>query len=341
MRWMEFQLKTSSEAAEAVAERLAQMGAAGLATEDPEELQEILQEDDDTLFVEPDFLRELPTYTRIRAYFPYDEEGVAWNVLEPGEFSDHATDTVYANGRFPKGRVSLESFLEILRKELAYIGQFLPIGPAEILASEVDESAWRDKWKEYFHPIHLSDRLFVSPSWETFRGPSQAKVIYLDPGSAFGSGSHESTQLAAAQLDHYMKVGSTVLDLGTGSGILAIAAALLGARQVRAIDISENAIEVCRENVEKNQLSSKITCEVGELAEDQGQYDFIAANLIAEILIELAPEFAKHLKPLGLVACSGIINTKKDQVLRAFTKAGYTLFNEEKLNDWYVLVFSY
>ncbi len=340
MRWMEFTIKTSSEASEVIAERLSQMGAAGIATEDPDELESLLQTDDDTLFVEPDFLKELPDYTVIRAYFAFDETGVFWEALAPGEFSDHKTDAVYANGRFPTSRARVEDMVVVLQKELSYIASFLPVGPAEISAQEVEESAWRDKWKEFFHPIHLSDRLFVSPSWETFRGPAQAKVIYLDPGSAFGSGSHESTQLCAAQIDRYMKAGSSVLDLGTGSGILAIGAALLGARQVKAMDISANAVEVCRENVEKNQLSDKITCEVGELSEDDARYDFIAANLIAEILIDLAPEFHKHLTPLGLIACSGIINTKKDQVLKAFQRAGYELFHEEELNDWYSLVFS-
>lgn len=342
MQWMEFTIKTSSEAAEAVAERLAQMGAAGIATEDPQEMRGLLESDDDTAHIDPSFAQDLPDYTRIRAYFASFPDGIACELPDaPGTFSDIDTEAIYDKGRFPKERVAPEKFLERLRAELDFIGQFLPVAPAEITSEEVDELSWRDKWKQYYRPIHLSKRLFVAPSWEEFKAPSWAKVIRLDPGSAFGTGSHETTQLCATYIDRWMMPKSSVLDLGTGSGILAIGAALLGARSVKAVDISEHCVEVCRENVEKNGVADIVRCETGELKDDTGRYDLITANLIAEILIELAPEFSAHMNDLGLLICSGIIAGKKDLVLKAFKKEGFKLFSLEERNDWYVMAFSH
>lgn len=341
MQWIEFCIKTSSEAAEAVAERLAQMAAAGIATEDPSEMRELLKSDDDTAHIDPSFASELPEYTKIRAYFALFPEGLACHMPEaPGVFSDIDTEALYDKGRYPRERVPLEEAVGRLRDELNFIGQYLPIEPAEISYEEVDELSWRDKWKQYYRPLHLSKRLFVSPSWEDFKAPAWAKVISLDPGSAFGTGSHETTKLCAEYMDHWLSPESSVLDLGTGSGILAIGAAKLGARQVRAMDISEHCVEVCRENVEKNDVADIVECVTGELKDDHKQYDLITANLIAEVLIDLAPEFPKHLSPLGLLICSGIVTSKKDEVLRAFRKEGFKLFAQEERNDWHVLVFS-
>ncbi len=341
MQWIEFTIKTSSAAAEVVAERLAQLGAAGIATEDPQELEKILVSDDDTLFVEPDFVDSLPSYTKIRSYFKNFPEGIAWVEQDgPGVFSNIDTESVYAGGRFPKGRSPLEDFLARLESELQYISGFLPIGPAEISHEVVDELAWRDKWKENFHPQHISKRLFVSPSWIDFKGPAGAKVISMDPGSAFGSGSHETTQLCAEYMDTFINPSSKVLDLGTGSGILAIGAALLGARKVKALDVSSTAIETCTRNVANNNVQARVACEMGELHQDTEKYNLITANLIAEVLIDLAPEFKAHLADLGILICSGIVNSKKDAVLKAFRREGYHVFAEEERNEWNVIVFS-
>lgn len=342
MQWMEFCLKTSSEAAEVVAERLAQMGAAGIATEDPQEMRGLLAGDDDTAHIDPSFAQELPDYTRIRVYFAMFPEGLACELPPaPGVFSDIDTEAIYAKGRFPQMRVPLAEMLERLKEELAYIGQFLDVAPAEISCSEVDELSWRDKWKQFYRPMHISRRLFVAPSWEDFRPPARSRLIRLDPGSAFGTGSHETTQLCATFMDNYMSPQSSVLDLGTGSGILAIGAAKLGARQVKAMDISEHCVEVCRENVAQNEVADKVTCVTGELKDDTCRYDLITANLIAEILIELAPEFPRHMTELGLLICSGIVDSKKDAVLRAFRRENFKLFASEERNDWWVLAFSH
>ncbi len=342
MKWIEFLLKTSSEAAEAVTERLAQMGAAGIAAQDPAEMKSLLESDDDTAHVDPGFADELPDYTTIRAYFALFPEGIACNAVgAPGSFSDVDTEAVYAGGHYPEERVPLDAMQKRIEAELEHIAEFLPAGPAEVSHKEVDELSWRDKWKEFYRPMHISKRLFVVPTWEKFRAPKGSRIIRLDPGSAFGTGSHETTQLCARYIDNYMSPESNVLDLGTGSGILAIAAALLGARQVKAMDISGHCTEVCRENVKTNGLDDKITCVQGELKDDDRRYDLITANLISEVLIELAPEFPKHMTDLGLLICSGIIKSKKDEVLKAFRREGFKLFASEEQNDWYVMAFSH
>lgn len=342
MKWLEFRITTSSEAAEVVAERLAQMGAAGIATQDPQEMRLLLESDDDTAQVDPTFAEELPEDTFIRAYFASFPEGVACRLPDaPGVFSDIDTEAIYADGHYPPMRVTAEEMVQRLKDELAYIGRYLDAGPAEITFEEVDELSWRDKWKQFYHPMHLSKRLFVAPSWEEFRAPSRSKLIRLDPGSAFGTGSHETTQLCAEKMDSLMSPRSHVLDLGTGSGILAIGAAKLGARHVTAMDISEHCVEVCRENVRQNQVEEQVDCVAGELKDDHKKYDLIMANLIAEVLIDLAPEFPKHMNDLALLICSGIVGEKKDQVLRSFRRQGFKLFDSEERNDWWVLVFSH
>lgn len=341
MRWIEFSFKTSSEAGEVLAERLAQLGAAGIATEDPNEYKTIIAEDDDTVFVEPDFLERLGTVTGIRAYFACFPDGLAYHALEgPGIFSNIDTENLYRDGSFPRGRISVERFNKLLEDELAYIGQFLDTSPGEITYREVDPEEWQSKFKDHYRPMRLSKRLFVVPSWLEFKRPVGTQLISLDPGSAFGTGSHETTQMTAEFIDKYMKPGSKVLDLGTGSGILAIAAAKLGARSVRAIDISEQSVEVCRSNVEMNKVDDKVCSARGELKDDRSSYDIIAANLIAEILIDLAPEMPKHLNDLGLVICSGIIDHKLQGVLKAFKKAGMTVFDQNEKNDWHTVVFT-
>lgn len=341
MQWVEFTIKTSSEAAEVIAERLAQLGAAGIATEDPLEFQSLLDSDDDTAHIDPSFGEDLPDYTRIRAYYPMFPDGVAYHKLEGvGAFSNVDTEKLYAEGSYPQDRISLDEFMSVLHDELDFISQFLETAPRTLTYEEVDELSWREKWKENYRPMHFSKHLFVVPTWEEFRNPPGTKTIRLDPGSAFGTGSHETTQLCAEFLDLYLAPSAKVLDLGTGSGILAIAAAKLGARYVRAIDISAHSVEVAKANVLQNGVEDKVVCQVGELRDSEGPYDIIVANLIAEVLIDLAPDFKDYLSDLGLLICSGIINTKLDQVLKAFRKAGYHVFAQEEKNDWYAVIFT-
>lgn len=341
MDWIEFTIKTQSESAEVIAERLAQLGASGIATEDPSEFRRILESDDDTAHVDPSFVEDLLDYTKIRTYFAFIDETVAYNDLGAvGAFSDVDTESLYAEGSFPKDRIGIEGFLKILEAEITNIAQFLDVSPQEVSYELVDELSWRDKWKENYHPMRLSKHLFVVPTWEEFRNPPGTAIIRLDPGSAFGTGSHETTQMCAELLDRYMSPAAKVLDLGTGSGILAIAAAKLGARAVKAIDISAHSVEVARGNILQNDVQDIVTCDVGELKHETTTYDLIVANLIAEVLINIAEDFEARLNDLALLVCSGIIDTKVDLVINKYESLGFHVFAQEEKNDWHAIIFS-
>lgn len=185
--------------------------------------------------------------------------------------------------------------------------------------SWVQEEDWANNWKAYFKPTKVGERLVVVPSWEPYELAEGELPLYLDPGMAFGTGTHATTALCLRQLEGVVKEGARVLDVGTGSGILAIAAARLGAAQVHAIDIDNVAVEVAKENAAKNGVMISIA--QGELAavEDQN-YDLIIANIIASIIIEILPEAVPRLKEGGYFLCSGIIAEKKEQVLKAITE---------------------
>lgn len=183
----------------------------------------------------------------------------------------------------------------------------------------VQDEDWANNWKAYFKPTKVGERLVVIPSWEPYELQEGELPLHLDPGMAFGTGTHPTTALCMRQLEGIVKEGARVLDVGTGSGILAIAAARLGADEVHAIDIDGVAVEVARENAAKNGVT--ISLAQGELAQvEEGGYDVVIANIIASIIIEILPEAVPRLKEGGYFLCSGIIAEKKEQVLKAITE---------------------
>jgi ribosomal protein L11 methyltransferase len=183
----------------------------------------------------------------------------------------------------------------------------------------VQEEDWANAWKAYFKPTKVGERLVIIPSWEPYELAEGELPLHLDPGMAFGTGTHPTTALCLRQLEGLVKEGARVLDVGTGSGILAIAAARLGAAEVHAIDIDGVAVQVARENAAKNGVA--ISVAQGELAAvEGGNYDLVIANIIASIIIEILPEAVPRLKDGGHLLCSGIIAEKKEQVLAAITE---------------------
>ena len=240
------------------------------------------------------------------------------------------------------------------------------IGPPR--TREVAEEDWATAWKEFYHPMRFGRRLVVKPSWRVFQADPNDLVIELDPGMAFGTGLHQTTAMCLALLEDYVRPGATVLDQGTGSGILAIAAARLGARRVIAVDCSEVAVAAARENVARNGLSSTIQVLHGDTphppmgictpptswestlpssrgAGEQGvspllpaAYDLIVANIIANVIIALAAPFAAVLRPGGVLLASGIIREREDDVRAALGAAGLAVERREARDEWITLV---
>jgi len=210
-----------------------------------------------------------------------------------------------------------------------------PVGP--LRCRVVDEEDWAEGWKEHFHPLKIG-RIVIKPTWRSWESSSDEIVVELDPGMAFGTGLHPTTRLMLEALQDYVGLDMRVLDLGTGSGILAIPAAVLGAR-VEALDISEVATEVARSNVEANRQSGNVTVAMGSLDQVEGRrYDLILANIISSVLINLAPALHEVLGQDGKLLASGIVEDRVEEVREAFRQAGLRLVEERRQEGWWLLV---
>lgn len=219
--------------------------------------------------------------------------------------------------------------------------EFLSI-PYEISYESVKEEDWANAWRKYYHPIRTGKHLVIVPAWQEFQSGDGDVIVRMEPGMAFGTGTHETTRLCAALIELHMPKGGDVLDIGTGSGILAIAESKLGARHVYACDIDAAAVEVAKRNCAENGALN-VDCEQADLLEGEGlddkQYDFASANIVSDILIRLAPQAAKYIKIGGEIVMSGIISSRADEVISAMEKGGFAVSDAMTENDWQAFAF--
>ncbi len=205
----------------------------------------------------------------------------------------------------------------------------------------VNEEDWATSWKAYYKPVHISDRLVIVPMWEKYDARPDQVIVRMDPGMAFGTGTHETTRLVAGLLEKYTKPGCRVLDVGTGSGILAICASMLGAGECKAYDIDPVAVRVARENVKDNNCNN-ITCDVSDLLYgvdlSGGKYDLVCANIVADIIIRMAPDIGRYMKDDAILLASGIITERADEVVAAVIKNGLRIKEKHTDNGWCALV---
>lgn len=339
-QWLEAKFTISEEASEALTERLIQFGACGIATQDPFELKRLLSDNSTTIFVDPEFLDDLPDYVTVKAYFACDDRGVR---LIPSLADDDNPFLAVEQYLYQPSHVNYcrpEDLLANLRAMLADLAQFLPIGLGKVEVGTVNEEDWANNWKQYYHPIEISDSLVICPEWEDYNLKPGQKMIKMNPGSAFGTGSHETTSLCLKLLAENMKPTDLILDLGCGSGILAIAAAKLGGKSITAIDIDPLAVKVCQDNIRLNNVAEQVTASAGEISSLAGQkFDLILGNLLAEVLAALAPALYQAVKTNGKLICSGIVAHKADIVSRAFTPDRWELTEERKDNDWIARIY--
>lgn len=257
--------------------------------------------------------------------------GASWDIMDHSVIEAMPKDVI-VKAWFDSGRD-----LGALRETIAALPGLsgMDLGPLTLSAGTVDEQDWAEYWKRFYKPFRLGKRLVVRPTWEAYEAQAGDLVIHLDPGMAFGTGTHESTALCAGLLERHMLPGSRVLDVGTGSGILAIAAARLGAKDVLAIDIDPVAVRTARENIEKNGLSHAVTARTGDLLQGtEGRYDLAVANILADVIIGLSEPILSVLKPGGVFLCSGIIQERAQDVADALQQAGYTLLERADKGEW-------
>ena len=213
---------------------------------------------------------------------------------------------------------------------------------AKITLEGLKEEDWANAWRAYYKPLHIGDKLVVVPAWQKYDAADGEITVKMDPGMAFGTGTHETTRLCAAMVEKHMPKGARVLDIGTGSGILSLFALKLGAASANAYDIDPVAVRVAKDNALTNEVEN-FYCDVSDLLANvdlsHGQYDFAMANIVADILIRMSENVADYLKSSAKIVCSGIIEGRTDDVTEAMLSHGFSLVDEDCENDWKVLVF--
>lgn len=251
----------------------------------------------------------------------------------------------------PTGPVTMRTFmnaadvapgtLETMRQSLWHLGRLRTI--SDLTVSELAEEDWANAWKSHYSVHRVGNRVLVRAPWHEY-SPAEAEVVVeLDPGMAFGTGLHPSTQLSMIAVEDYLRPGDRVLDVGIGSGILSTGAALLGASAVDGVDVEPVAVRSSRENAERNGVGAIIRVELGSVGPDepfQGEYDLVVANIIARILIELSPALFRAVRPGGTLILGGIIDIKEDLVQDAFAAQGLHLERRDTREDWVVLVYT-
>lgn len=302
MEWQEITVKAKPEAVEAVADTFYQLGAGGVVIEDPELL------------------------TRMAA------SGL-WDSYELPEESLNRT-CVLIKGYLPVNE-ELPEKLEELKTGLAEIALRLGQQPCEVVLATINEEDWANSWKVYFKPLKIGNHLVIRPTWEPYTAAEGEIVLDLDPGMAFGTGSHATTVMCARYLEKYVKPDDFVIDVGTGTGILAMSAARLGAKEVMAIDCDLQAVRVARENIKNNQLENRIQVIHNDLLVGIGrEADVLTANIITDVIIRMLPQARKCLRPGGIFIVSGVIAERRDELVDAGRSFSFVLLEESREEDW-------
>lgn len=236
-----------------------------------------------------------------------------------------------------------EALLDEVREMLSGIGSRMNAGSLEITVSQTQDEDFLNNWKQYFHQFYVDDILII-PSWEDVKTEdSDRMIIHIDPGTAFGTGMHETTQLCIRELRKYVTGNTALLDVGTGSGILAIMAYKFGAAYAMGTDLDICAVDAVRDNMEANGLTDRnFRLLIGNIIDDASvqqevgfeKYDIVTANILAEVLVELTPVIGKHLKPGGIYITSGIIDDKEETVLTALKNAGFEIVAVNHQGEW-------
>jgi ribosomal protein L11 methyltransferase len=308
MKWSEICIHTTQEAVEPISHILHEAGAGGVVIED-----------------RADLYRERET--------------------KFGEIFQLSADDYPEEGVLLKAYLPLNSFfgdtVEEIKQAISQLQQYnINLGAHEVTLNEVDEEEWATAWKKYYKPVKVGEKITIAPSWENYKAVSDEEIVVeLDPGMAFGTGTHPTTVLCIQALEKYLKAGEHVIDVGTGSGVLAIAADKLGAGSVNAIDLDEVAVEAASRNVEWNNSSRTVSVSKANLLDHvSGTYDMIVANILAEVIVDMTDSAYKAVRPGGLIIVSGIIKAKREMVKNSLIQSGFLITEITEMEDWTAIV---
>lgn len=306
MNWVEVQIRTTDELEEVVSDILYDVGATGLAIEDPRDILDLVQSEIAWDFIDPSLIDLKKHELIIKAYFAENEE------------VDHIIQDI-------EERIKKHPMLKEEENHLT-IGS-------------VDDEDWAESWKKYYKPVRIGKNILIKPTWEEADIDEDTILVELDPGMAFGTGTHETTIMCAEALEKYLKTEDIVYDIGCGSGILAILAAKLGAKKVVGVDLDPICTRVSNENVRFNNVEDIVEISMGNLLEIiEGDANIIVSNIIAEIIGEMIPDIKKHLKDKGIFIASGIIIDKIPLVKDVLLENDFTILDIVKKNEWACII---
>lgn len=319
MDWIKVTVYTTNAGIEPVSGRLMQLGITGLVIEDESEFNDFLEETKDSWdYVDDALIKAMSGDTRVIAYVSDDISGrelltgIRGSMAELNEINE---DNVF-------GRLEVE-----------------------IEGTKTED--WANVWKQYFHTMEIGEKLIIKPEWETLDKETDRIVFNINPGMSFGTGSHQTTQLCLEQLEKYVEPGCRMLDLGCGSGILSVVSLLLGAKEAVAVDIDPNCIDTAYENASMNGITKDVYKVIsGNVLTDpdvkavisQHKYEVVAANIVADVIIGLAPAAKEYMKEGGVFITSGIIDGRQEEVKAALTEQGFTVVDMQRRKDWWSIV---
>lgn len=303
--WMEVSIATTSEAVEAVSGILYNIGVAGVSIEDPEDIEFKRKHPEDWDYFDNSLLK-IKDYSLIKAYLKEDED--------------------------------FEEKLSYIRRSIDNLSEFgIDKGRGVVKARKVNEEDWENNWKRYYKPTRAGKNIVIVPIWENYEEQKGDITVKLDPGMAFGTGTHETTRMCIKQLERYVDGNCTVFDIGTGSGILSITAARLGAGHVVGVDFDEVAVKSAKENIKYNDVSNIEILHGNLMDVVHGKADIIVANIIADIIIPLSDEVKSFLNKDGIFISSGIIQGRQDEVTDKLKKCDFNIENIDRDGEWFCI----